>query len=184
MPQSASYFIVPPPTLNKFRQSGKLLRLWLRNFPLLKALCIMNKLLISIFLLTLPSISRAMTCTPDQGLEQRFKEADSVLLIEVTSTKLKRLKYDGEEVKYSLTTYELVESFKGSTKQKGKVIEILGYGAGMIGLVPGIYYFVLLDNDTGIFDYPPVHMCNTLGSTLNLKGSDPVQQIEQLRILK
>lgn len=125
-----------------------------------------------------------MTCAPDEGLKQRFKEAESVLLIEITSTKLKRIEYDGEEAKYSLATYELVESFKGSTKKKGKVVEILGYGTGMIGLIPGIYYFVFLDSDTGMFDYPPVHMCNTLSSTLNLKGSEPVQQIDQLRKLK
>ena len=144
----------------------------------------MNKQLISILIFFLPRISWAMTCAPDIGLENRFKEADSVLLIEVTSTKLKRMEYDGEEIKYSLATYQLVESFKGSTKQKGKVIEILGYGTGMIGLIPGIYYFVFLDNETGMFDHPPVHMCNTLGSTLNLEGSEPVQKIEQLRKLK
>jgi hypothetical protein len=144
----------------------------------------MNKLLISLLTLVLPSISWSMTCAPDEGIKQRFNDADSVLLIEVTSTKLKKLKYDEEEVKYSLATYKLVESFKGSTKKTGKVVEILGYGTGMVGLIPGIYFFVFLDNDTGMFNYSPVHMCNTLGGTLNIEGTEPVQLIEQLRALK
>ncbi|MET0069967.1 MAG: hypothetical protein ABW096_07975 [Candidatus Thiodiazotropha sp.] len=50
----------------------------------------MNRLLIFLLALVLPGMSWAMTCAPDEGIEQRFKEADSVLLIEVTSTKLKK----------------------------------------------------------------------------------------------
>ena len=144
----------------------------------------MYKKVLLTLMLIFPCFAQAMQCDPDEGLEMRFKEADSVLLIYIVSTRLKTTSLYGDEIKYSEAIYELVESFKGLTAKNGKVIELLGYGTGMVGLIPGIYYVVFIQNDSSELEHPWVNVCNTLYSSLNLKGLEFIKQLGEIRSLK
>lgn len=143
----------------------------------------MNRYLLFSALL-FPCLAQAMSCGPEETLQQRFEKADSVLAIQIVSTELKNMKFHDDEIGISIATYQLVESFKGSEEAQGKVIELIGYGTGMVGLIPGIYYFVILGGNNGSFDFPLVHMCNTLGSTMNIEGTESLKKLEELRALK
>ncbi|MBT3037335.1 MAG: hypothetical protein N0C84_13190 [Candidatus Thiodiazotropha taylori] len=142
---------------------------------------IKSAFLISIFY---PLIANGMTCQQEESLKSKYDNADSVLLIEIISAKSDYQKVENENVRLNVATYELVESFKGSKTKRGKVTEILGYGAGMVGLLPGMYYVVFLGNDTTQLKYPWVNMCNTSYSAFDYTSGGFKEHLDEIRSLE
>ncbi|WP_154223411.1 hypothetical protein [Marinicella rhabdoformis] len=144
----------------------------------------MKKIIATITFSLISSLSFGFQCGPEKSEKEKFKEAKSVLLFQVVATELKTTEFDGQEVGYSQATYRLIESFKGSEEKEGKVVEVLGYGTGLVGLIPGIYYLAFLGESNEYAKYPWLTICDVELSTFNIEGTEVEKKLEKIRALK
>ncbi|GAB2524101.1 hypothetical protein [Microbulbifer agarilyticus] len=144
----------------------------------------MKNIIATITFSLISSFSFGFQCGPEKSEEEKFRDAESVLLFQVTATELKTTQFDGQELKYSQATYRVIESFKGSQEKEGKVVEVLGYGTGLVGLIPGIYYLAYVGENNEYARYPWLTICDVEMSTFNIEGEEFDKKFKKLRSLK
>ncbi len=105
------------------------------------------RLFIFIIILLFPLNSYACSCGESSDIESRFKRAYSVILAEVTNTKLVKTSYNGHYVEYIVADIDIIETFKRSKKPVNQVIDLVpDIGNCSIVLVSGMEYIFFIDN--------------------------------------
>ncbi len=105
------------------------------------------RLFIFTIALLFPFNSFACSCGESTDIKSRFKRAYSVILAEVTRTKLVKTSYNGHDVEYIVADIDVMDTYKKSAKPITQVIDLVpDIGNCSIILVSGMEYIFFVDN--------------------------------------
>ena len=144
-----------------------------RPLPLLPPLALLPLLLFS-------PPAFAFQCPPGQTEATLFQQAESVVFARVIRTELDKLSGPDGEVEIIRATYRQHQTLKGRPPVEGQVFEVPGYGSGMVGLVPGIYYVFYLAPLREASGMSWVNTCNIGLNTLNPNAKQVREQLQKL----
>ena len=125
----------------------------------------------------------AFQCSPEETEENLVANAKQILLVKITKVELVEVAEEGSEaVEVPRAEYQLVEALKGTANETGYVYDMpAGYGTGFVGLYPGIYYLLLLDEERFYQGTPFVDICVVPIATPNIDGTEPQATLARIR---
>lgn len=130
----------------------------------------------------MPGQLTAYSCPPDETEDVLVARATHILLVKVTRTELVEIVEEGEAVELPRSEYRLVEAVKGTASETGHVFDMpVGYGTGFVGLLPGAYYLLVLDQGHSYEGVPFVDPCVLPIATFNLEGTEPQEALRRIR---
>ena len=144
----------------------------------------MHQFLVILVILTYPLNAFACSCDRTATDESRFNEADTVLLAEVTNTRLVKTSYEGEELEIVEADFKAIEIFKEGAETTNFVRGLsFGFGNCSVGLMSGMEYIFYISTENEEygeeFNYF-VNMCD--GSTaVNIHRNNFEEELEKLR---
>jgi len=105
------------------------------------------RLFIFTIIILFPLNSYACSCGESTDIKDQFKRAYSVVLAEVTGSKLVKTSYNGHDVEYIVADIDIIKTFKKSKKPVTQVIDLVpDTGNCSIVLVSGMEYIFFVDN--------------------------------------
>jgi len=126
----------------------------------------------------------ACSCDRTATDKSRFEEAGTVVLAEVTNTRLIKTTYDSEEMEIIEAEFEPIEVFKhGAEKANFVRGASFGFGNCNIGLMSGLeYIFYIPENRDDVDEQFKnfVHMCDG-SNAVNVHKNDFEEDLEKLR---
>ncbi len=124
----------------------------------------------------------AFQCPPDETEEVLVARATQVLLVRITATELVEVTEGGERFELPRSEYRLLEALKGTASDTGYVYDMpVGYGTGFVGLLPGVFYLLVLDQENSHDGVPFVDPCALPIATANLEGTQPRAILKRIR---
>lgn len=94
----------------------------------------------------LPLQARACSCSERIDAEASFERATSVILAEITDTKLIKTVHKEHDLEYILANIDILETFKSNGYPVTQVLDlVLDQGNCSIGLMSGLEYIFFID---------------------------------------